>query len=44
MSPSGALSQSPGIQRKGGLGRGLAALIPTAPVYTGVAEPARPPD
>jgi ParB family chromosome partitioning protein len=37
MSPSGALSQSPGIQRKGGLGRGLAALIPTAPVYTGVA-------
>ena len=37
MSPSSALSQSPGsatpgTQRRGGLGRGLAALIPTAPV------------
>jgi ParB family chromosome partitioning protein len=31
MSTSSALSQSPGTQRKGGLGRGLAALIPTAP-------------
>jgi ParB family transcriptional regulator, chromosome partitioning protein len=41
MSPSSALSQSPGIQRKGGLGRGLAALIPTAPVDTGLSEPAR---
>ncbi|MCA1821379.1 MAG: ParB/RepB/Spo0J family partition protein [Pseudonocardiaceae bacterium] len=40
MSPSSALSQSSGIQRKGGLGRGLAALIPTAPVDTGV-DPAR---
>jgi ParB family chromosome partitioning protein len=40
MSPSSALSQSSGIQRKGGLGRGLAALIPTAPVDTGV-HPAR---
>ncbi len=33
MSPSSALSQA-GTQRKGGLGRGLAALIPTAPVDT----------
>jgi ParB family transcriptional regulator, chromosome partitioning protein len=41
MSPSSALSQGPGIQRKGGLGRGLAALIPTAPVDTGVRDPAR---
>jgi ParB family chromosome partitioning protein len=40
MSPGSALSQSPGIQRKGGLGRGLAALIPTAPVDTGVSDPA----
>jgi ParB family transcriptional regulator, chromosome partitioning protein len=37
MAPGSALSQTPGspmpgLQRKGGLGRGLAALIPTAPI------------
>ncbi len=37
MSPSSALSQS-GTQRKGGLGRGLAALIPTAPIDAVVNE------
>ncbi len=39
MPPSSALSQPPGspvsgVQRRGGLGRGLAALIPTGPVAT----------
>jgi ParB family transcriptional regulator, chromosome partitioning protein len=45
MSPGSALSQSPGsatpgTQRRGGLGRGLAALIPTAPVGVVPTEPA----
>lgn len=44
MSPGSALSQSSAIQRRGGLGRGLAALIPTAPVETGMSGPARLPD
>jgi ParB family chromosome partitioning protein len=36
MPPSSALSRQPAsaVQRKGGLGRGLAALIPTGPVAT----------
>jgi ParB family chromosome partitioning protein len=36
MPPSSALSHqsAPAVQRKGGLGRGLAALIPTGPVAT----------
>jgi ParB family transcriptional regulator, chromosome partitioning protein len=37
MSPGGALPHAP--QRKGGLGRGLAALIPTGPVATTVGDP-----
>ncbi|MGH3786400.1 MAG: ParB/RepB/Spo0J family partition protein [Pseudonocardiaceae bacterium] len=37
MPPSSALPQAP--QRKGGLGRGLAALIPTGPVDTAVSDP-----
>jgi len=41
MSTGSALSQSSAIQRKGGLGRGLAALIPTAPVETGMSDSAR---
>jgi ParB family chromosome partitioning protein len=41
MSSGSALSQSSAIQRKGGLGRGLAALIPTAPVETGMSDSAR---
>ena len=41
MSPGSALSQSSAIQRKGGLGRGLAALIPTAPVDTDMSDPVR---
>jgi ParB family transcriptional regulator, chromosome partitioning protein len=38
---TGALSQTPGTgtSRKGGLGRGLAALIPTAPVDAVVPDP-----
>jgi ParB family chromosome partitioning protein len=44
MSAGSALSQSPGTQRKGGLGRGLAALIPTAPADTGAADPAPSPE
>ncbi|MGH3687975.1 MAG: ParB/RepB/Spo0J family partition protein [Pseudonocardiaceae bacterium] len=45
MSPSSALPQTPtsltpGVQRRGGLGRGLAALIPTGPVSTEVSDPA----
>lgn len=44
MSPGSTLSQSPGTQRKGGLGRGLAALIPTGPVDTGLVDTlSRPP-
>jgi ParB family transcriptional regulator, chromosome partitioning protein len=39
MAPGSALSPSTGTQRKGGLGRGLAALIPTAPVDTGRCDP-----
>jgi ParB family transcriptional regulator, chromosome partitioning protein len=39
MAPGSALSPSTGTQRKGGLGRGLAALIPTAPVDTGMCDP-----
>ncbi len=42
MSPSSALSPA-GTQRKGGLGRGLAALIPTAPVDALVNDPAARP-
>ena len=34
MPPGSALPHTPGAQRKGGLGRGLAALIPTGPVGT----------
>jgi ParB family transcriptional regulator, chromosome partitioning protein len=41
MAPGSALSPSTGTQRKGGLGRGLAALIPTAPVDTGISDPPR---
>jgi len=41
MSPSSALTQSSAIQRKGGLGRGLAALIPTAPVDPGMSDSSR---
>ena len=43
MPPSSALSHptAPGIQRKGGLGRGLAALIPTGPVGTAEDPPSR---
>ncbi len=44
MSTGSALSQSPGTQRKGGLGRGLAALIPTAPVDARAGDPAPEPD
>ena len=42
MSSSSALSHTPGMgaPRKGGLGRGLAALIPTAPVDVVVSDPA----
>ncbi|HKS50448.1 MAG TPA: ParB/RepB/Spo0J family partition protein [Pseudonocardiaceae bacterium] len=43
MASGSALSQSPGTQRKGGLGRGLAALIPTAPVDTGINDSPRGP-
>jgi ParB family chromosome partitioning protein len=43
MAIGSALSQSPGAQRKGGLGRGLAALIPTAPVDTGINDSPRGP-
>jgi ParB family transcriptional regulator, chromosome partitioning protein len=39
MASGSALSPSTGTQRKGGLGRGLAALIPTAPVDTGMCDP-----
>ncbi|MGB7796843.1 MAG: ParB/RepB/Spo0J family partition protein [Pseudonocardiaceae bacterium] len=47
MPPSSALSQPPGspipgAQRKGGLGRGLAALIPTGPVGTAGDPASRP--
>ena len=47
MPPSSALSQPPGspipgVQRKGGLGRGLAALIPTGPVGTAGDPASRP--
>ncbi|HYZ37379.1 MAG TPA: ParB/RepB/Spo0J family partition protein [Pseudonocardiaceae bacterium] len=41
MAPGSALSPSTGTQRKGGLGRGLAALIPTAPVDTGISDSPR---
>lgn len=44
MSTGSALSQSPGTQRKGGLGRGLAALIPTAPADARAGDPAPEPD
>jgi ParB family transcriptional regulator, chromosome partitioning protein len=44
MSVGSALSQSPSAQRKGGLGRGLAALIPTAPASTEAVDPAPSPD
>jgi ParB family chromosome partitioning protein len=44
MSAGSALSQSAGTQRKGGLGRGLAALIPTAPHDTGASDAVRPTD
>jgi ParB family transcriptional regulator, chromosome partitioning protein len=44
MSTGSALSQSPGTQRKGGLGRGLAALIPTAPADNRAGDPDLPPD
>jgi ParB family chromosome partitioning protein len=40
MSTGSAISQSPGTQRKGGLGRGLAALIPTAPADNRAGDPA----
>jgi ParB family chromosome partitioning protein len=44
MSVGSALSQSPSAQRKGGLGRGLAALIPTAPASTEAVDPAPSPE
>ena len=44
MSTGSALSQSRGTQRKGGLGRGLAALIPTAPADARAGDPAPEPD
>ena len=44
MSTGSALSQSPGTQRKGGLGRGLAALIPTAPADNRPDDSAPAPD
>jgi ParB family chromosome partitioning protein len=44
MSTGSAISQSPGTQRKGGLGRGLAALIPTAPADSRAGDPAPAPD
>ncbi|MGB8961515.1 MAG: ParB/RepB/Spo0J family partition protein [Pseudonocardiaceae bacterium] len=49
MPPSSALSHSPGspapgLPRKGGLGRGLAALIPTGPVGTAGDQRLRPDD
>lgn len=44
MSTGSALSQSPGTQRKGGLGRGLAALIPTAPTDARAGDPPPEPD
>jgi ParB family chromosome partitioning protein len=43
MSTGSALSQSPGT-RKGGLGRGLAALIPTAPADARAGDPTPAPD
>lgn len=44
MSTGSALSPSPGTQRKGGLGRGLAALIPTAPADNRPDDSAPAPD
>jgi ParB family transcriptional regulator, chromosome partitioning protein len=44
MSVGSALSQSPSAQRKGGLGRGLAALIPTAPASAEAVDPAPSPE
>jgi ParB family transcriptional regulator, chromosome partitioning protein len=38
--PASLMTGAPGVQRKGGLGRGLAALIPTGPASTEVRGPA----
>ncbi|MGH3871682.1 MAG: ParB/RepB/Spo0J family partition protein [Pseudonocardiaceae bacterium] len=44
MSPHSTMSPVSGLPRKGGLGRGLAALIPTGPVGGDSASPERRPD